>query len=459
MGKHVWRESDFLAQPRPERVEGFSSPPRPAAGPERPPGARRFVFYGLLGAFGLVLALAAAWLTFERIGGFGRGLRPVTLLLVGIDQRQEDLGRTDTIIVVKYAPKDRHVEAVWVPRDTRVKIPGYSYHQKVNVAYALGGIDLTRRTIEDLLGVKVDYHLLVNFNGFVQAVDALGGVTVNVARPMDYDDQAQDLHIHLKPGEQRLSGKEALGFVRYRSDGLGDVSLVDPVGKVYEGRISRQQQFVQAVARELLKPHNLWRLPRLFRIASQTVETDMPLGEMIAYARAARGLTRGSLTTAILPGEGQMVGGASYWVPASAAADHLVARQENLGAPSEGSGNPLHLSGLKEGIAKVAAVVTQASRPQPPAKVAVLNGTGEAGLAGRAAAELKERGLIVASVGNARRFAHEVTQVIDLTGRSDAVAKVKQFAPRLEVLGEEEAGQPVPPGVDLVVVVGRDFRL
>ncbi|MDI6869915.1 MAG: LCP family protein [Bacillota bacterium] len=461
MGKHVWRGNDLFARPRMDRAEESSGSPRPPAD-ESPAGARRFLFYGLLGAFGLVLALAAAWVTLEMTGGFNQPRRPVTLLLVGVDHRREDIGRTDTIILATYKPQARKVEVVWIPRDTRVLIPGYHYYQKINVAYALGGVDLTRRTVESLLGVKVDYHFLVDFQGFVRAVDALGGVTVNVPRPMDYDDFAQNLHIHLRPGEQRLSGTEALGFVRYRSDGLGDISLVDPVNKVYEGRLARQQQFVQAVVKELLKPYNVWRLPGLIRVASQAVETDMPLGELIAYARAARGLNRESVVTCILPGEGQTVEGASYWVPEPGAVARLAAGHRSFETAPEASRRPsLALPNLKEGLAKVVEAVAPVQKPLPPARVSVLNGTGEPGLARRAAARLESEGLVVASVGNARRYDATATRVIDVTGRRDAVAKVKKLAPDLEVLAAGRGGEeaPVPEDVDLVIVVGPDFRL
>ncbi|HHW14080.1 MAG TPA: LCP family protein, partial [Firmicutes bacterium] len=176
----------------------------------------------------MALAIAAVWFTLLRLGGPAESLKPVTILVVGVDSRREDIGRTDTILLATYNPPAQRFQAVWIPRDTRVLVPGYNYFQKVNAAYSLGGVDLTRRTIEDLLGVKIDYHLLVDFKGFVEVVDSMGGVTVDVPKRMDYDDNAQDLHIHLAPGKQRLSGTEALGFVRYRSDGLGDVSLVDP---------------------------------------------------------------------------------------------------------------------------------------------------------------------------------------------------------------------------------------
>ncbi len=421
MGKHVWRESDFLS-------------PRPRGG--HPAGARRFLFYGLLGVLGLLLSLTAAWVTLQWLSQLGGPLRTITLLVVGVDRRRADIGRTDTIMVATFNPEVKRAEVVWIPRDTRVLIPGYNRPQKINAAYSYGGVELTRRTVEALLGIKVDYHFLVDFRGFVQAVDALGGVVVEVPWVMDYDDAAQNLHIHLRPGLQRLGGQEALGFVRYRSDGRGDVSLVDSASKVYEGRLIRQQQFVRAAVREVLQPYNVWRWPGLVRIISQSVETDLPLGKILAYAREARELNRESVATRILPGEGQTVDGVSYWVPEKGAARQVAEEHDDL--------------------TSVMGTMIPGQRRLPPARVRVLNGTGEQGLAHRVAARLEREGLVVAEVGNADRFGLRATRVVDVTGRPDAVAKVRKLAPRLEVVA---TGQSAPEGVDLIVVVGPDVRL
>jgi LCP family protein required for cell wall assembly len=405
----------------------------------------------------LVLALAAAWVTLERVAGLGGPLPPLTLLVAGVDHRREDIGRTDTILLATLNPAARQAEVVWIPRDTRVLIPGYRHHERINVAYSLGGVELTRRTVEALLGVRVDHHLLVDFQGFVQVVDVLGGVTVDIPRAMDYDDHAQDLHIHLKPGRHRLSGQEALGFVRYRSDGLGDVSLVDPANQVYEGRLARQQQFIQAVVREAIQLHNVWRLPGLIRTASRAVETDLPLSRLIAYARAARGLSRGSLVTRILPGEGRTIGGADYWVVAAGAVAQVAEEQEGIKLRPAGEDRPSQsLLGVKEGLARVAEAVAPRRKDLPPARVSVLNGTGAPGLARRAAERLAQEGMVVAAVGNADRYGTGATRVIDLTGRREAIAKLRKLAPDLKL---QAAGEEVPPEVDLIVVVGQDFRL
>lgn len=446
MGRHVWQGNDL-----------FGTTTR-----ERPSQGRGFLFYLFVGLLGLVLAAAALWFTVDRLGGSAQPLKPVTFLVVGVDTRRQDVGRTDTILLVTYNPPAQRLRAVWIPRDTRVLVPGYNYFQKVNAAYALGGVELTRRTVEELLGITIDHYLLVDFKGFVEAVDALGGVTVDVPKRMDYDDNAQDLHIHLAPGRQRLSGSEALGFVRYRSDGLGDISLVDPVNKVYEGRLARQQEFVQEIAAELLKPGNLWRLPRLIRVAFGSVETDMPLSRILAYAKAARELKVEGLSVSLLPGEGQTVGGVSYWVAADGAAAHVAQDQravETLPPPEKHS--LVTLPDLKKGFAKVVAAVAPAPRPLPPARVSVLNGTGEPGLASRVAERLKQEGLVVAEVGNADRYGTGTTRVIDLSGRRDAVEKLKIVAPRLEIVppGQGPAQVARTPGVDLVIVLGTDVRL
>ncbi|MGE5508191.1 MAG: LCP family protein [Chitinophagales bacterium] len=456
MGRHSWEENDYFAHP--------DDPPSGAPQPTNPPRqarAGRSLFYGALALFGLVLAAVAVWATAGRLGVVPERLKPVNILVVGIDERRQDVGRTDTVLLVTYNPDARRMHAVSLPRDTRVVIPGYNYHQKLNAAYALGGVDLTRRTIEDLLGLTIDYYFLVDFQGFARAVDALGGVTLDVPRQMDYDDRAQDLHIHLKPGRQRLTGKEALGFVRYRSDGLGDISLVDPVNQVYDGRVARQQLFVKALVEEALQPRNLWRIPSLIRIAAQTVETDMPLSRMVAYARSARKLTQGDLSTSILAGAGQMVGGVSYWVPEPDAARELVrvslAVEKAPAAKPDALTRRLPLPDFKEGLEKVVSAVVPAKRPLPPARVKVLNGTGQAALATQAAKRLETDGFVLAGVGNAPHYGYDSTRVINRTGRDDAVAKLRTLAPRLEV-EDEEAGVDAA-GVDLVVIVGADFRL
>jgi LCP family protein required for cell wall assembly len=160
------------------------------------------------------------------------GRERVRILLIGADQRRGDVGRSDTLLLLSLNPRTHRLALLGLPRDLGVEVPGHGA-TKINHAYAYGGPALTRRTVEEFLHLKVDYHAVAFFEGFVAAVDALGGVTVDVpdveghGRGMNYDDHAGNLHIHLKPGTQHLNGRQALGFVRYRKSntpGLGDSS-------------------------------------------------------------------------------------------------------------------------------------------------------------------------------------------------------------------------------------------
>src|SRR5690606_3219414 len=124
-----------------------------------------------------------------------------------------------------------------------------------------------------------------DFAGFERLVDAVGGVELVIDYRMKYDDYAQGLHIDLQPGRQRLDGRKALHYVRYRG-GLGDVALVDPVNGRYDGRVVRQLRFVQALSKQILRPESLPQLPVLIGELRRVVKTDIPLERMMALSAA-----------------------------------------------------------------------------------------------------------------------------------------------------------------------------
>src|SRR5690606_25777176 len=137
------------------------------------------------------------------------------------------------------------------------------------------GPELTVRTVENLLDIDIDHYLVLDFASFARFIDLLGGVEVEIDRPMRYDDYAQGLHIDLKPGRQVLTGEQALQYVRFRADGLGDVALVDPVREVYDGRVKRQLEFVRRVAARAMGIEAIPRLPQLVPELIAMVDTDI----------------------------------------------------------------------------------------------------------------------------------------------------------------------------------------
>jgi len=255
------------------------------------------------------------------------GTDAVTILLIGVDKRAGDVGRSDTLLVLFLNPQSHRMALLGLPRDLRVRVPGYG-RTKVNHAYAYGGPQLTQRTVERFLDVKIDHHAVVFFDGFVQAVDALGGVTLDVpdvegqGRGMNYDDNAGDLHVHLKPGVQHLSGQQALGFVRYRKSntpGLGDGDAC---------RSGRQQQFLKAVAEQRLRPTGLPGLLAAVKVVGRQLETDMTATQMTDLARAVRACNASDTLTQTVPlAESDWRGHGVYYAYADNAKLHKVLAQ------------------------------------------------------------------------------------------------------------------------------------
>ena len=150
-----------------------------------------------------------------------------TIMIMGVDERSDDVGRSDTLMVATIDPVRKETSLLSIPRDTRVAIPKNGY-DKINAAYAYGGERLTQATVEDFLGVRIDHYVIINTHAFQKIVDAIGGIDIDVEKRMYYEDPWDDdggLIIDLRPGMQHMDGKTAVTYVRYR-DEEGDIGRV-----------------------------------------------------------------------------------------------------------------------------------------------------------------------------------------------------------------------------------------
>lgn len=214
--------------------------------------------------------------------------------------RRLDSGRTDTIMVFHVDCNNKRINGISIPRDTIIDIPGYG-RNKINSAYHFGGVNLAIDVIEKLLGINIDYYVLLDPDAFKKIVDALGGVEIYIEKDMRYKDSWGKLYIDLKKGYQRLNGIQAEGYVRFRHDPLGDI-----------GRIERQQKFLYALLSQVTKPNVIIRIPTLIQELSRYVHTNLPTSEMISLATFfAREKNNLQLKTTTLPGSPN--GG--YWYP------------------------------------------------------------------------------------------------------------------------------------------------
>lgn len=227
------------------------------------------------------------------------------VMLMGVDEREDDVGRSDTLMIATLDPKKHKAAILSVPRDTRVKIKGHGF-DKINAAYAYGGHNLTKNTVEDLLGVEMEHYVIINVNAFTKIIDAIGGVDIDVEKRMYYEDPWDDnggLVINLYPGQQHMDGATAITYVRYR-DEEGDI-----------GRITRQQKFMRAVMDKLTSPAIIPKIPAIIGQVVDSISTDLTVKQMIEFMAALKESQANGLQTEMLPGRPMYIGGISYWIP------------------------------------------------------------------------------------------------------------------------------------------------
>lgn len=262
-------------------------------------------YVGFVYADGLWVSLANKYFSnrIQAVGGEMPKIKDqsnwLNILLVGVDQRENEPSRSDTIMVAMLNLRRKTVQVISIPRDTRVKVDGMERRTKINHAHADGGIELTRKTVENFLGIPIHNYVETNFEGFANIIDLLGGVTVDVEKRMYYPDE----NINLRKGVQHLDGKDALAYVRFRSDGKGDLP-----------RIERQHKFLKDVAEEVLKPQNVIKLPKLAKELHNYVNTDMSVSDFLVLAGEFKNVNPDSVRFNKIPGEPKYIKGVSYFI-------------------------------------------------------------------------------------------------------------------------------------------------
>jgi len=263
----------------------------------------------------VILLVAGYFLLYKAIlvpdrsqygGEFVAGTSRVNILLVGADSVDSDGSegdaRSDTIILASLDLKHETVSLLSIPRDTRVDIEGYKNKEKINHSYNYGGIDLLKQTVENLLLVPIDYYVIVDFEGFKDIIDILGGVEINVDKRMYY--RTYDGLIDLQPGLQVLNGEQALAFVRFRHEVLGDVS-----------RVQRQQEFLKAVFAEVMQVNSITKIPELTESISEMMVTDLSNTKLTMLAMKFHDINFDKdVFTNVLPGNFANIEGLSYWI-------------------------------------------------------------------------------------------------------------------------------------------------
>jgi LCP family protein required for cell wall assembly len=404
----------------------------------------------------------------------------INIMVMGVDERSDDVGRSDTLFVVTIDTNTKEVAMLSVPRDTRVKIPGHGW-DKINHAYAFGGHKLTQQAVEGLLGIKIDHYVTINIAGFKKIIDAIGGVTIDVEKRMYYSDPYDDngdnggpFVIDLRPGVQHMDGRMAIQYVRYR-DEEGDI-----------GRVERQQKFLKALVKEVASPSIITKIPAIIKEVGSVVNSDLSTSEMLNLAKILNDASKNGLKTDMVPGKPAYIDDISYWLPdVMALRKHVaqtlgVAMEEKYLATTQRDVNEYETSIPKEmkvaETPKVAKTPEKSTTPEKPKKtekpeassdaskpaikkaasskvsIEVVNASGVADSGEKVAEILRSEGFEVSSVSSTPN-AYKNTVVISNTTDSTVVNKLSSLPFKYSLQITKDEGR----STDAVVVIGKDY--
>lgn len=346
-------------------------------------------------------------------------IQKINILVLGVDETSPtDPRRSDTMILLSYNPKTNKAYILSIPRDTMIKLDKYGT-QKINAAYPIGGPQLAMDMVSQLIGEPVDYYIKIGYEGFKQLVDDLGGVEMNVPMDMDYDDNAGNLHIHLKKGVQLLDGEKALQLVRFRH-GYAEQDLE---------RVKVQREFLLAMFQKAKDPSSLLKIHRILKTINQYVETNIPPTTMLKYADYLLKLDKDNIKTATLPGTSQYIDGVAYYITDP---QEVLQFMDNLNDERDDTA----IAANKKDI-----------------KIEVLNGGGIPGAATKTADLLKQQGYDVVKIGNVVGTTYNTTQIINRTDDKKIVEDLRKILKNAIVV-EDTNGDS---NVDITIILGKNI--
>jgi len=376
------------------------------------------------------------------------GEERINFLFLGVDLRCDEKGptHTDSIMVVTVDPLTMSAALLSMPRDLWVEIPGFGV-DRINQAYYYGqayeypggGQALAMETVESLLGIPVDYYLTVDFQGFVDAVDLIGGIVVDVPEPIDDPDYPDNCYgyepFSIPAGMQRLDGETALKFARTRATFGGDVD-----------RAGRQQEVLLAVRDQALQveqfPKLLVQAPRFWQTFQDNVNTNLSLEDAMELALLVREIPRENIHSAILD---------YNYVYNETTPD---GRQVLVPLRNE-------IRELRDELFAIAAASTPVHENLPQlmvqedARVAIYNGTAVFGLAGDTQAYLQDLGVNVTEIGNADSSAFNTSQIVDYGSHPQTVQFLIQ---QMQIPPLNLSSESFPKDdYDVLVIVGNDW--
>lgn len=363
----------------------------------------------------------------------------------------EDYKLTDSIMVASYNPQTQQASLLSIPRDTYVgkkdkntATSNYLASYKINTVYRNGtNIPETIECVNNITGLNLDKYLLIDTDAIIEVVDAIGGVTFDVPIDMDYDDPAQDLHIHLKAGEQLIDGEKAEQLLRFRHNNDG-TSYPSEYGDNDIGRMRTQREFIQVTAKQLLRVENVTKVLNLMDIVFKNVKTNLDMETLKYYIPYIFKFNTSNIVSDTLPGTPEKCNG--IWIYTANKTqtkqviedlftDKIVEEEKNEESTSTNTTDG-------ENTTKESKEIT----------IELLNGTGDKEILTEVKEKLKEKGYVVSKSGTTSST--DKTTIINRTSQSNQKSKdIKQ----LLGVGTITSGSDNTK-VDFTIIIGKDYK-
>lgn len=349
------------------------------------------------------------------------GGRRINILLLGTDW--VDYARhADTIILLSISSRQRTLDFISIPRDTYLNVSHLFFH-RLNEVYTYYwrtthsdriAAEKTRQMVCQQVfydQIPIDYYLVVNYPAFREFIDAIGGVEVQITRPMYYRDRAAKLEINFSTGIYRLNGQRALEYVRFR-DSAGDL-----------GRVRRQQYFLSQLVNSVKKFIWLKNIPKLFSVYHRHIYSNIRFYEALSLLIECHAVERTNFRFATIPGKIYSV----FWKTSPLEVSQLLKKME--------------LSGELETLTEV------------PPRVEVYNATSQRDLARKIRNQLLDAGFNVLNWGNCLAT-QKYTTIKNFTGNIQAVERLKNFFPQARVVNYLDSHSDI----DCIITLGEDYQ-
>ena len=379
-----------------------------------------------------------------------KDLDRINVLILGESGVGDGYKLTDSIMIASYNPKTQEASLLSIPRDTYVgrkdkdiASQNYLASYKMNAVYRNGtNIPETVECVSELTGLDLQYYILIDTDAVIELVDTIGGVTFNVPIDMDYDDPTQDLHIHLKAGEQLIDGEKAEQLLRFRHNNDG-TSYPKEYGDNDIGRMRTQREFIQETMKQLLKVENIFKITELIDIVANNVKTNLDFNVVKDYVPYAVNFNAENLETGTLPGVPEKCNG--IWIY-TADEEETAIMVENLFSDEEVI--------PEEEVANVIGGNTvTGENTTKNITIELLNGSGVTTNLTRAAEKLQEAGFQIKKTGKSSTTMSKTT-IINRTSQAKSVGE--EIKTELGV-GSIEEGED-NANVDFTVIIGKDYK-